>query len=524
MSKTNSLFFRSFLTKDKGSIFVVAEAVNLPIFKVLIKFNDVNVNNKSLSLSFFNDGDIYKDVTEDTLLPLFSMFMFTYVNAKHFNNSLSNFGDLNFNTTIANLDTITMPKEFDREITDLVVDSVNNTRFKLRKVNLKLMPKSKKVFNDQSLFTYIKDTFNYEIVENTFVLPNVLETYSSNANAWEHPVIKANPDKFKPKVDPDLVKVIQEESKELEYIMDSISKVNPAQPNKNYLLIGKPAIGKSETARAIAHLLNLPYAEYTFTKTTEFSDSVGKISATMIDQTDKSWAFLPTEVFAVMEAGGIVNFEEVAAMLESHQVEGNNVISGLNRYLYAAGHKVTVNDNTIFFGTTNAGLGGLSKMQAAFLSRWDQIEFTAPSSTTITKYYLKKYSGKLDPIIIQALVNLTFDIGQVLSNTEQFKREDPHWGAAPNINNRNRTALIFKILSYPNESVSRIVESFIRSQIHTNYFSDEVVDKVLVDCENSIASYNQIVSNFYNPKPSISALDFTFSKADTKTNNVEVEL
>lgn len=524
MSKTNSLFLRAFLTQSKDSFYVVSEYPNLPIVKTLVTLNGLDVSKNEVDVTFYNEGDIFNDFIDDTFAPLFFYFLYFYIQSKDLLKNVNDFGDVSFKMSKKNISITSMPKALDCEITDVLINAVGSSRFKLRKINLKVMPKSKKVFDEQSLYVGIKSMFGFEIVDSSTVLPNILEDSTSNTSAWDHPVIKANPDKFKPKVDPDLVKVIQDESKELQYIMTSISKVNPAQPNKNFLLIGKPAIGKSETARAIAHILNLPYAEYTFTKTTEFSDSVGKISATMIDQTDKSWAFLPTEVFAVMEAGGIVNFEEVAAMLESHQVEGNNVISGLNRYLYAAGHKVVIHDKTIFFGTTNAGLGGLSKMQAAFLSRWDQIEFTAPSSSTINKYYLKKYGGKIDPVIIQALVTLTFDIGEVLSNTEQFKREDPHWGAAPNINNRNRTALIFKLLSYPNESVSSIVESFIRSQIHTSYFSDEVIDKVLVDCQNAISAFNTVVSNFYNPKPLLKDFVFNFTKTDDKTPKVEVEL
>ena len=73
------------------------------------------------------------------------------------------------------------------------------------------------------------------------------------------------------------------------------------------------------------------------------------------------------------------------------------------------------------------------------------------------------------------------------------------------------------ILSYPGMSISKIVEKFIRSQIHTSYFSEEVIDKVLVECQNPIGIFENRVKEHYNPSVRISNIGFTFASQSKKT-------
>lgn len=506
-----TVYTRLFLSTDKTRLVLLAEYPNLPFVKLFV---DVHSSVAPFKISIASDGSEFDQAIASLFEPSLQVF-FSKV----------------FDTEPNKIDVAKIPLSTLTALpvaTELTSDFIKIfDSYSLRNYAYKPMPKTKKYLDNLSVGDYVKKHFGYEIVDKTFTLPDVLTVNPMNQDAWEHPVIKANPDKFRPKVDKDLVEVIKSESKEFEYIMNHLNKTNPISPNKNYLLVGKPAVGKSETVRAIAHILNLPYAEFTITKTTEFADTFGKISATMPNDSSKSWAFFESDLKAVAEAGGIVNLEEATAMLESNQIEGNNVISGLNRYCYVAGHKVMVHEKTIFFGTANAGMGGLSKMQPAFLSRWEEINFEEPSTKSLYKYYNKKYAKALDPIVIKALVDLTIGIGDVLSNTEQFKREDPFWGPAPRITNRNRSNLIYLLLLNPTLSVSSVVEMFIRNMIHTNYFTTEVVDKVLVDCENVIGIYNHTVKEFYHPTPSLTSLGIVARNSTgtkSKKDEYEVEL
>lgn len=68
---------------------------------------------------------------------------------------------------------------------------------------------------------------------------------------------------------------------------------------------------------------------------------------------------------------------------------------------------------------------------------------------------------------------------------------------------------------------------FIRNMIHTNYFTTEVVDKVLVDCENVIGIYNHTVKEFYSPTPSLTSLGIVARNSTgtkSKKDEYEVEL
>jgi len=506
-----TVYTRIFLSSDKTRLVLLAEFPNLPFVKL---YADVHSSVAPYKISIASDGTEFEQAIEQLFQPSLVVFFANVFNVKP--------GDIEVaKLPLSALNALPIGSELTNEFIKIFD---NNP---VRNFNYKPMPKVKKYLDNLSVGDYVKKHFGYEIVDKTFTLPEVLTVNPMNASAWDHPVIKANPDKFRPKVDPDLVAVIQSESQEFEYIMKHLNKVNPISPNKNYLLVGKPAVGKSETVRAIAHILNLPYAEFTITKTTEFADTFGKISATMPNDSSKSWAFFESDLKAVAEAGGIVNLEEATAMLESNQIEGNNVISGLNRYCYVAGHKVMVHEKTIFFGTANAGMGGLSKMQPAFLSRWEEINFEEPSTKSLYKYYYKKYGKSLDQVVIKALVDLTIGIGDVLAKTEQFKREDPFWGPAPRITNRNRSNLIYLLLLYPTFSVSSVVEMFIRNMIHTNYFTSEVIDKVLVDCENVISVYNHTVKEFYFPTPALSSLGIVGRNSggsQSKKDEYEVEL
>ena len=506
-----TVYTRLFLSTDKTRVVLLAEYPNLPFVKLFV---DVHSSVAPFQISIASDGSEFDQAITSLFEPSLKLF-FSKV----------------FDTEPNKIDVAKIPLSTLTVLpvaTELTSDFIKTFEsYSLRNYAYKPMPKTKKYLDNLSVGDYVEKHFGYEILDKTFTLPDVLAVNPMNQDAWEHPVIKANPDKFRPKVDKDLVEVIKSESKEFEYIMSHLNKTNPISPNKNYLLVGKPAVGKSETVRAIAHILNLPYAEFTITKTTEFADTFGKISATMPNDSSKSWAFFESDLKAVAEAGGIVNLEEATAMLESNQIEGNNVISGLNRYCYVAGHKVMVHEKTIFFGTANAGMGGLSKMQPAFLSRWEEINFEEPSTKSLYKYYNKKYSKALDSTVIKALVDLTIGIGDVLANTEQFKREDPFWGPAPRITNRNRSNLIYLLLLNPSLSVSSVVEMFIRNMIHTNYFTSEVLDKVLVDCENVIGIYNHTVKEFYSPTPALTSLGIVGRKSTgtkSKKDEYEVEL
>lgn len=353
--------------------------------------------------------------------------------------------------------------------------------------NMKLLPKGTTFVNSTSFKKYLLDTFSYEMKEVVFKMPaNVLQPLSfKTEDYWSHPLIAANPDNFKPEIDPDLVDVIKTQSPDYAWAMNYLSHIDPANPNKNILFIGPAGVGKSETVRAIAHVLNLPYAEFTFTRTSEFSDAAGKITATASDEA-KDWIFKQTDVAAVLQSGGIVNLEEITAMIESHQIEGNNIIAGLNRYLYSNGHKIKIHPDVIFFGTMNVAYGGLSRLQTAFASRWKRRNYVAPSSDIVASYYVKKYDGLVDKSLMTKLVDLSFKIGEVLERTPSFSKDDPHFGPAPAVHNRNRRELIFDILSNPDSRVVDVVRNFIEQQIHTNYFPKELVDKVMVDIASHV--------------------------------------
>jgi DNA polymerase III delta prime subunit len=376
------------------------------------------------------------------------------------------------------------------DITSAFSKLVSSKRF----ANWKSIPKTTSFYN-MPFSKFLSESFSYQIPDNKVSLPpNSLKTISYNTeDYWSHPLIASDPEKFKPDIDQDLVDVIKETSPDYAWAMNYLTHLDPTNPNKNILFIGPAGVGKSETVRAIARVLNLPYAEFTFTRTSEFADAAGKITATSSEE-QKDWIFKQTEVASVLQSGGIVNLEEITAMIESHQIEGNNIIAGLNRYLYSNGHKITVHPNVIFFGTMNVAYGGLSRLQTAFASRWKRRNYEQPSSDIVAKYYVKKYKDSVSPDIIVPLVELTFKVGEVLSMNPSFSKDDPHFGPAPAVHNRNRRELIFDLLSNTDKSISDVIRNFIQQQIHTNYFPKELVDKVVGEINVHIESLENILS------------------------------
>jgi hypothetical protein len=494
MAKQSTTLFRSFITEDNNFvIFSVIPNVPSTIAKVTYTYSKVSspISNNSYDVNFkVTLLDVCQDGFKQNLENLVTLL---FLNT--FKVSLSN-QTFTYDTSITPSDVnnasdpdfiyiaLGKPKLF-ADLSHLLIESLGKQK------SQKILPSSLSFYGSK-FDEFVKETFGFEVKEISANLPDILPSisYENSEAAWQHPLIAAEPEKFRPKVDPELVDVISSSSNVFKWCMDFLQKQDPTNPNKNILLIGAAAVGKSETVRAIAHVLNLPYAEYTFTRTSEFADSVGKITATMASDA-KDWAFLPTEVFAVMQAGGIVNFEEVSAMVESHQIEGNNVISGLNRYLYASGHKINIDPSTIFFGTMNVAYGGLSKIQTAFASRWKRLNYEQPSVDVVTKYYVKKYQGLADKKLITDIVKFTFDIGDVLSRSPSFSKDDPHFGPAPAVHNRNRRDFVFDLFSNPDKSVREIVENFIRQQIHTDYFSEQAIDKVLTECAIYISDFEQ---------------------------------